>query len=274
MTKKPDEKQLETLLKTINPEPGENFYRKMENVPWQKAEKKTKPKHIQFPYARAAAIVLISLFMFLLTQPAHSFAQWLASLFQIMPSEQTTSLVLPIVPTPSIVIMPTELPSVDSLQANLSFTIKQAQDLHGYVLHDAYQMPDSQSLIIAYVLAGQDPLARGLTLYQSTDKDMDYQIGENANVQVIKINGVYGEYVQGNWETIEATSSENQLSIRSQWDNSVQLHMLVWEIDGVKYQLLWQAAYIPHPAYYGDGAPNEAGYLSLEDLIAIAASLE
>jgi hypothetical protein len=274
MTKKPEEKQLETLLENLKPEPSERFYQKMENAPWQQNETEEKPKLIRFPYARAAAIVIISLCLLLMTQPAQSFAQWLASLFQIVPSETTTSISLPIVPTSTYVPSPSPSPALETLQANLAFTIRQPQNLHGYIFHDAYTMPNSQTLIIGYVWAGENPLARGLSLYQSTDESMNYQIGENAIVQAIEINGVYGEYVQGNWETIETTTSATQLSVRSQWDNTVQLHMLVWEIEGVTYQLLWQAAYLPHPAYYDDGAPNEAGYLSLEDLIAIAASLQ
>jgi hypothetical protein len=273
MTKKPDATQIETLLENINPQPSERFYQKMENAPWKQEAKEAKPKLIRFPYTRAAAIVLISLCLVLLAQPAQSFAQWLAQLFQIVPSETTTTIDLPIVPTSTYVPSPTPSPALEEFQASLAFTIRQPQNLHGYIFHEAYTMPNSQTLIISYVLAGENPLARGLTLYQSTDEEMNYQIGENAIVQPIEINGVYGEYVQGNWETIDTSSSATQLSVRSQWDNSVQLHMLVWEMDGVTYQLLWQAAYLPHPAYYGDGAPNEAGYLSLEDLIAIAASL-
>jgi hypothetical protein len=51
------------------------------------------------------------------------------------------------------------------------------------------------------------------------------------------------------------------------------MHYLAWERDGISYPVLWQAAGIPYPEYYGDGAPDEAGYLGLEDIIRIAASI-
>ena len=267
MKQKPDEKQLETLLEQIKPEPSKAFYEKMENAPWKKKEQKL----IRFPYKKAAAIAILGFALLLFMQPNKVIAELIAAFFQVEPSESNITMPLP-EPTSTFVPSPSPAPSLATLQENLSFTILEPSYLpEGYVFDQAYPITDG--LIIQYKLGMSDELARGLTLYQSTSDEDAYQIGANAIVQTIDIDGVYGEYVQGNWETIESSSTANQLNIRSQWDNSVQMHMLVWEVDGVRYQLLWQAAYLPHPAYYGDGAPNEAGYLSLEDLIRIAASI-
>ena len=88
-----------------------------------------------------------------------------------------------------------------------------------------------------------------------------------------------GEYVQGNWEAQDQTvihqteAGQRTVEFQQVWDANAQMYHLFWERDGVRHELMFQAAYIPHPAYYADGEPTEAGYLTLHDMLAIAASM-
>ena len=77
-----------------------------------------------------------------------------------------------------------------------------------------------------------------------------HQVGADAEIQVVSINGVYGEYAEGVWKLTENGEI---------WESDPWLKTLRWQAGGMAFELLYM------------GPPES---LSLEELIEIAEGIE
>jgi hypothetical protein len=178
-----------------------------------------------------------------------------------------------IAPTPSsnaIVWQPQEITEVQS-QAPYNVPVPNVIPA-GYEFDSADYDASTQMTSLYYTLSGANPLYRNLVIkvYPEGSFGAD-EVGASATIETVSVNGIEGQFVQGAWETV-ATDDDGQAVIA--WNSGLGLHRVKWVQDNLVYEVLFQAAYLPHPAYFEGGAPEQAGYLTQSDLIAIAESIQ
>ncbi len=295
MSHKPDEQQIAQMLSDLPPEPSADFHKRMKNAPWNQPKGTNRPSiHYRFPrqlLTIAAALLLISIFI--LVTPLRSLAQevW-QEFFSRQSDDIWTAEYRPSgLPTPTLspeVIQATlqaSPPEIADIEAQVGFDVLEPAYLPpGYILRDVYASDGrytsegTPSVMLSYGLADDDdPLFRNLVIMQTVSHaGSPIPVGASADVQEVPIGTVTGQYVQGGWQTVGVIEDDQtgQKYIDSEWNNDIEMHRLIWQMNGFTYEVLFQAAYMPHPAYYDSGASDQPGYLTLDDLVTIAESLE
>ena len=279
MTQRPEEKDIERLLFQIQPEPDDSLHERMQSAPWNQADTIEFPQKSRY-LLRAAATLLITVLLVSLffNTPVRSVAQQMLSIFFTISPDETREHSFerpePTATIPAEVIQATvesRRPPIETLAANAFVEIKLPQYLpDGYVYESGYT-DESGNVFMTFSFAEGDRVRRFLNIHQGNDVTHGFEIGANAIVQQVSINGVIGEYVQGTWMTEEVTETDGTVNMTTRWNNDTELHFLSWSLDGVSYQIFYQSS-----LYFtlDDGLPDAPGYLTLDDLIAIADSME
>lgn len=210
-------------------------------------------------YAAAAfaALVVITLSV----PPLRVLAQEvLDNLFNRTPADVmpfVTPLVITVQPTPvSQTVYSTPGVTLAEVQAQVDFTIKAPAYLpERYSFYGA--SIDAPGLVtLSYIRRGDI-----LNISQSRAADAQtFEVGATADIQVVDINGVPAEYVEGFW-VADMESSGDQAEVQGIiWQNKGNYQQMRWQQDGIVY---WM-----HSAV-GSGTD-----LPLDEWIAVAESLQ
>ena len=279
MNKKPDEKDIERLLSNIQTEPGESLHEKLQSAPWNQPDVIVMPPSKGRHFVRAAAIIITLLFaLTLFATSGDVMARFVSAFFSIAPEETREHNF--VIPEPTATIPQETLeatiearrPPIESLQANAAVEIKLPQYLpEGYIYESGYT-DDDGNVFITYLFSEGERVRRFLNIRQVDGvPHSSFEVGANAIIEAISINGVPGEYMQGSWQTEEVTEVDGTINMSTRWDNETEMHHISWYADGVLYEILYQASLY---VWSDDGLPEQPGYLTLDELIAVAESLK
>ena len=280
MNKKPGEKDIERLLGNIQPEPAKSLHERMQSAPWNQPDVSPLSPPGEGHRLRAVAAIIITalFFMTLFVTSGDVMARLVSAFFSIAPEEtreHSFDVPEPTATIPQEVIQATieaRRPPIESLQQRASVEIKLPQYLpEGYIYESAYT-DDEGNVQITYMFSEGEGIRRFLNIRQTGNQAQEsFEVGANAIIQDIRIKGVPGEYLQGSWETEEISESDGTINIRTRWNNNTEMHVISWSVDDVYYEILYQASLY---VWSDDGLPGQPGYLALDDLIAVAESLE
>lgn len=283
MNKRPNEERITEMLENIQPKPSDQFYKRMSNAPWTQSTQQKEPRmnttrlpSSQVRLLAAAAAIALVIAAFIAVPPLRTLAQEFFSQFFAPAASNTLTHNLEVIqPTPIANAQFWQPDTIASVQAQASFDVKTPGFVpEGYTLEGATYSADYHLVSQYFVMGATDQLRRNLVIHQyPAGADEPTTIGADAKITPVQINGVTGEYVQGGWDVTSSTETGSQVQIQTTWNPDIQMHFLRWQVDGMNYEILFQAAYIPNPAYFSGGAPDQPGYLTLDDLVKVAESI-
>jgi len=296
MNQTPDNKHLETLLSNIQAQPGRSLSDKLADAPWNTPEAPddrinvvqfapTPRRNHRAMWRNAAAIALVIVGIALFVTPIRTTADHILSWFFVQSDSNTrtdtfvrpeaTPTMPPQAIQATLAAREASTPVMSELRRMADFEFVVPQYIpSSYELHDAYTRPNL--VVLVYEPRGANPLKRHITLQMSYGEPHGtIQVGQDALLEQVTVDNKTIEYLRGSWEADDSIEENGVITLQSEWDSSIQIHRLMWYDDtrNIQYNMMYQAAYLPHPAYYGDGAPTVNGYLTRNDLITIAASV-
>lgn len=277
---KPTVEQIEQILTDLPDNPSERFQTTMSNAPWQQPA----PSHNQRSFDRriAAAVAALLFAGVLFATPLGSIAQELLSRFfaQQPTNSQTVTLNVQMEATPMANAVVHIAQDLASVQAQVGFTIPTPSNLpQGYVFRDANATAEGGASLY-YYNPDDEGIGRNLMLMvEPVGASSQLEIGSEAALEAVTIGAITAEYVRGWWaqagSTVLAEEGTRQtIEAQLTWDNDAPFQFLVWEQDGLRHLLMFQATSNlgnPEDAATLRAAP---GYLDRDDLVAIAASVE
>lgn len=248
MTQIPDENQVEQMLAQIPLEPGAHLERRLSNAPWT-------PRVVARKRLVTAALVgLLALALFTaITPQGRAFAQGILQFFartenNTRPVPTLALASNPAVPSQAPVssIIGPRLPfeddcgdiysarcGMDEIRALVNFPVKglreTAQDL---VFSGATGGPEQ--VILLYHSDSVNGLL--LVFAEPADAANPLPVAASAEVEVVSINGVPGEYVQGAWYSI------GDVNGGISWTAESFAKTLRWDDDAVRYTMTFRAA--------------------------------
>ena len=268
----PTEEQIEALLTNIRPNPSERYHRIMKNTVWQDNNTEQSTHLIRTLSAVAATVVLVIAIGFF--TPLGTIAQEIFSGLFVPASSDNKPVPVraEIAPTPFDSAIAWQPQEIIDVQAQAPYSVLVPTSLPtGYEFVGATYDANSQMISLNYTLAGENPLYRNLVIKIHPEGSFGAdEVGASAIIQPISINGIDGQYVQGWWDKV-GTDESGQATV--EWNANLGMHRVKWTQDNLVFEVLFQAAYISHPAYFNGGAPEQAGYLTPDDLLSIAESL-
>jgi hypothetical protein len=166
------------------------------------------------------------------------------------------------------------LNSVDASETRFSLSMAEATELAGFKLKQPHALPPE------YTFRGADfNQARGaVTLNYRTDDGLvlwvtqraaglEYQrVSVQAKVERVKVGNYDGEYVGGGWVTKHPPDGDPTpaltVTLQAVWDPDANIHFLRWQENDILYEL-----------FFNGENPDLPGYLTKEEMIAVAESL-
>ena len=249
--------QIEALLRSIRPEPGETYRQRMEQAPWNGfPSSKNKSQGRKYGFAAAATAMLI-IAVFLLATPAgkvlanevlHFFSR---SQGNILPAP-TELIVAPLpssTPEPSygVALVPAELatkptptitPTMVGAPKNLS--LAEAEAVAGFNLYEPLRLPRDYNLIRINYDASQQAVymeykspraGTNEVFFILQGKNLDpFEVGASAEVEIVPIGEYNVEFVRGSWFT--PIGSKEQI-----WENMSETYFLRWEAGDVSIEM-------------------------------------
>lgn len=250
---KPNEEQIEILLKRIRPLPSNNFYTRMEAAAWNYTEPRTKSR-LWLPeiFKLKPQLVTAGFVVMLLA---------ITGLF-LIPSVRATAqniLQFLIPAAQDAITVPVKIPYPDdsslfNTTVVFNLDLEEAQKLAGYPLKQVTQLGND----LIYNGAHYDRQLERITIrYSAAKYDLFFsqrpvgaieeysKIGASAPVEIVKVRGVDGEYVRGGWkilspekQTLETALPGKQILVEATWDSTLPQNMLRWSEGGYIYELL------------------------------------
>ncbi len=254
--------EIEAMLRGFRPEPGEQFYRRMQNAPWMTRQPARRgwlglSKGLRVAaYGLIACLVLVGA---LLTVPSLRVVG--SQLFRFFsPAESDRQNIQVIVPTPG-------------LSPEYSLTLDQAQETAGFPIRQPAYLPAGlrfegaryNSLIHSVGLRYTSPTGSLIFNQRPTRAaNESSSISPNAPVVTIQVGDSYGEYVSGGWilasepeQPIEKVTPGTPVNLRLYWDPELPQQILRWEMGDMSYEIIC----------------SSGGSLTQKDLIRIAESV-
>ena len=253
------QEQIESLLNRIKPKPSPRFHQHMQDQPWNQS----KPSIYGTITRRLAiaiiwAIVLV-LFISLLTPTLNVVAQRWLQFFLPAHSNQAT------VQVPQREIDLDFSLSLPEAENQAGFKAIQPDWLpKGYQFEGAAYQFERQAIVLKFVT--QDG-GHQLRILQRTQGPDFQRIGGGAQVEIVKIGEISGEYVSGAWTIPEVKSSRDEITnggsptLEIKWNPEAGIQFLRWEND----RMLFEIFYV--------GNSTEDVDLTKTDLITIAKSM-
>jgi hypothetical protein len=242
MIPEPFEEQLER----IQPSPTKRFHKRMARAPWSAAGRIR-----QQLYAGVGLAILLLSASVILTPQGRAWAQEVLHFFTRAASDTR-----PVTP----------MPPGEDWAWTFELGLGQAEQLTGInasvptwvpdtlVYDGAMADPSRRIILISYNYLGME--GTGLVLLQqAVTEDNQCEIcdivGASADVQVVLVGDVQGEYVTGVWKAIGDTGQWG-------WDDEPFMQRLRWQANGMAYEIMYMA-------------PPES--LRRDEMVTIAASL-
>ena len=287
---RPDRKSLKTLLKEYNPQPGEQFYKRMSRTPWaqknvdEKGFMKSRFNFVRLGLILLAAILVLGIAAFSIPSVRAAISAYLG--LGIAPGDVVNSPVLTITssgetalatafPTAQAglavpVITPSlesTLPSVTPIPQAGQATLTPTWLPEGYSFGDKITIPEQKMVVLTYLakrqLPGNDPNlteTRTLTLAESPlNTNIPLQVAPSTSLEDITVNGAPAAYAVGAWDSQFVPDPNNPKggSFQAQWRNDLPIQNVFWQSGP-----LYLALISDDPA------------LSKDDLIRIASSVK
>jgi hypothetical protein len=216
----PDTAEIEALLRTYRPDPGQHLYEQVAKAAWMKPQPRSHPWRTNFRpkitsrWALAFFSILLAFALILLTPQGRSLAQSITQFFTFANSDHRTELLsMTPFPTPDPGY-PYNLYTLNIAQAEAfaGFKLKLVTDLPDkWLFRGAKYDPKNQQVDLFYSLPAADSTAdepkEAVYLYVSElkgefDKDADWAECPDGTITKLKINGWPAELSDGAiWET-------------------------------------------------------------------------
>ena len=268
---KPDQK-LSKLFEDYHPRPGERFYQRMANTPWNQKEKPMtahSQRKLRFGWQAAAVLVLVlTMLAFSIPSVRASISAWLG--LSVAPSNQmpaqAVTLAVLNTPTPTqenptpaeTVAPPAETPPANTAQpgetnplsAQAGWEVLTAAYLpEGYAYQSAYFDTNHQMAILTYTatrpLPGStDPSlteTKTITLLQAAKNDfVPMQIAPSTQVEDVTVGNQPGAYAVGAWDTefVPDDKAPGGGNMVSTWRSDLKIQNLYWQVGDIYLVLI------------------------------------
>jgi hypothetical protein len=291
-TETPDLSQLEEILHSIQPAPGERFYQRMENAPWRTGRALTEGANRmkRRPIISAIVVLVLALAAVLAISPAgKALANEILQFFTrsqsntvMLPPDQ----VMPVVPTPtpeppydlSLLpavqvnaqtatppLAPTLLPPATGQPIQALADIRMAKSLVDFDLYEPASLPRDyrltgiqfDSVQQAVILKYASPRAGSGEFFSVTQgKNLTpFSVGANAQVEKVSLGQAQAEFVRGSWFTPNGAAEAT------------------WQNDANISTLRWQAGEIGISVVFFTNETFSPAYLEKEEMLAVGRSL-
>lgn len=239
----PDEEQLAALLGSVRPRPGKRFYRRMASAPWRNQAWSWGRRRV----LTAGLSLLVVIVVGLITSPTlYALGE---QLWRFFLPEAADRLVIPL-DTPGVVsantlTSPQEFPlTLQEAQQQAGFAIKVLPEETGLALSGTRY--ESVTGAVRSLYQAHD---YNLYLSQRSSEGIQEQaaVGPAAEVEIVSIAGLPGEFVAGGWRlpsgTATAPGESTQLKVI--WDAALPQRTLRWQDGEYVYELIVLGATAP-----------------------------
>lgn len=262
----PEEVEIEEMLSQIRPQPTSRFYKKMRTAPWVRpipskgssALASWKPAR-RLVWGLIALILMIAVSVIAFIPSVRGIARQFFYSFIPAPSNQIEVQVTPASPADLFHF---------SDPANFTLSVREVQQQAGFGVTEISLLPEG----LAFTGARFDPSYNAVTLlYQGNDYKLFltqrprgnsqdvFSIGASANVKLVKIGDIQGEFVVGGWKVVSTQpDSGNQtptslININAIWDNDLPQSTLRWQSGNIAFEL----------RSIGEGSPSQSELINL-----------
>jgi hypothetical protein len=251
---------LSRILSEYRPIPGQHFYEKMEDAPWQKTRKSMKqhsmlPIRLGWKFAFACLLALLVISLSIPTVRA-SLSAWLG--LSVAPSNQVpaqpVALTTP-AETEENTTSPTEtMPAqgtngepveISQMSAQIGWNVLAPNHSpEGYQFQSAYYDTNQQMVILTYMVTrplpgANDPsltASNTITILEAQKNDfVPMQVAPDADLTDVVVNGQPAVYTVGAWDTefVKDDNDPNGGKMVSTWRNDLPMKNLYWQIGNV-----------------------------------------
>jgi hypothetical protein len=275
MSNLPDEslnsEWIESLLRSIRPEPGEVYQKRMATAPWKVSLASRMSVWPRRQRLVLSAVIITLLGILLLATPAgsvladallHFFSRAQGNTIPI-PTEQMVAppptrtpaptRVLELLPADQIVT-PTSTPSPLSplSPARQEMTLLEAEATVGFDLYEPVQLPRDYRLTgiqydaenqAVHLFYASPKAASGEFFVITQGKNLpSFEVGSNALVETVQLGEVSAEFVRGMWFSPDG-------STQAYWEDKAEIYSLRWQLQevGIEIQFVLNDSF--YPAY-------------------------
>ena len=262
----PEEFEIEEMMSHIRPQPTSRFDKKMRSAPWVRPIP-SKVSHTlanwkparRLAWGLIALLLMIALFGIAFSPSIRAIARQFFYSFIPAPSNQIEVQVTPASPGDLFHF---------SDPANFTLSVKEVQQQAGFGVKEISLLPEG----LIFTGSRFDPSYNAVTLlYQGNDYKLFltqrprgnsqdvFSIGASANVKLVKIGDIQGEFVAGGWKAVSTQpASENQtpssmININAIWDSDLPQGTLRWQSGDIVYEL----------RSVGEGSPSQSALINL-----------
>jgi hypothetical protein len=253
------------MLSNFSPQPTSRFYRKMQTAPWLQTNSNHKKLHISNISARKLIwatiislvfLVLVSLTFFptlrvIAKQIIYSFISGPSDQLNIQVTQSTHNDLFNFT-------SPENFPlSINDVKRQAGFLVKEISLSSGDLKWVGARFdPSYNAVILLYqgdnykLFLSQRPIGNNVEVFS---------IGPSAQVNLVNIGDITGEFVVGGWKAISTQSVPDptnpgiQTSINAIWDNNLPQSTLRWQTNGYVYEL----------RTIGEGSPSQSVLITI-----------
>ena len=274
--------QIEELLRTIRPEPGENYRQRMGLAPWiGSLNAKNKNQGRKYSFAAAATALLIIAVFILATPAGNVFANEVLRFFSRAggdalpaPTELISTPAPTNTPEPQYglglvpaehVVRPTPTTTPTMVGAPQESALTEAEAAAGFNLYEPLRLPRDYNLVrVSY-----DEIRQGVYMeykspragtneffYIFQGRNLEpFEIGASAKTETVQIGDYSAEIVRGSWFTPAG-------SIEQIWVNTPETYFLRWQAADVYIEMgfLFNETFMP-------------AYLTRDEILTLASEL-
>ena len=267
----PDEETMLAALRTFQPAPGERFYKRMADAPWNAApEHSTQSARRRWLRPAFAAPVILTIIIFLLFVLAppnlRATAQRVADFFIRADSDLTSVEITPVGPGQLDYEFNQTLAEVE---AAAGFPVQMPQELPpNLAFNGAVYVTALESVFLDFRTEDAQQILR-ITQQQIAENEQYVSIGANAEIELVQIGDAVGEYVMGGWKLpalatpLEFAAPGVKITLEAEWNSEGQIQILRWQEGNMLFEILSVSA-----------LSATATGLSKADLLALAAGMQ
>ncbi len=243
----PDESQIEAMLSSFSPKPSSRFYNRLITPAWTGAltqsreniHKRTLIRR-RLVFGIAGGLILIGILAISLFPSIRAVARQLITSFISAPSNQIELQVT--------LSNPADLFHYSD-PINYSLSIVEAEQRSGFQVKVISELPENLTFVGSLYETSYGAV---IILYQTNDyklfltehlvgngRDV-FSIGAGAQIDLVKIGDIQGEYVEGGWKSISTTQTfppGNHANITAVWDSGLPQFTLRWQENDFNYEL-------------------------------------
>jgi hypothetical protein len=227
----PDEKEIESILKSIQPVPGVGFYKRMKLAPWQSNPSQKENLHMKTISWKAIAILAIALLLgiALFTPQGRAFAADILQLFNRANTDELSAGTQNQVTNPE----PPRNQEVGDIEELAGFDILEPTVLpEGLSFFGASYDPTTQTIVQQFGRSAEEIVLSIRQQPYTTPEACTLcgLVGASAPVEAAPIGTVTGEYVEGVW---------NLTDNGPVWENTPYLKTLRWQSNGMAFEMIY-----------------------------------